>query len=104
MEINRNSLEGRILKILLEKYPITFSELREELLNVKETILKEEIKKLQFAGIVAVDILPDKIFLRLLREDFTFIGIKNPQKKSLIIKRRKRRFKFGEYNNEVMYR
>lgn len=100
IEINKDSLEGRILKILLGKYPITFSELQVEL-NVRGYTLKKSLDDLSVRGVVGLELLPDKIFLRLLRNDLSFVGIKPSQRRG-IVKRVDRR-KPGEYEG-MMFR
>ena len=90
IEIKKDSLEARILNCLQEKYPVTLQELKGEL-NVRESVLLDVLKKLQVKGAVELEILPDTIFIRLLRSDFNFVGMNPTQKKSL--KKRVRRFK-----------
>lgn len=59
----------------MKKYPITFDEIVKEMGMRKDTIEKE-IKKMEKEGIIALDILPDKIFVRLNRLDFRFFNEK----------------------------
>ncbi len=80
IEIESDSLEARILRILLETYPVTTSDLEWEL-KISSGILKRTLKALQSRGILEFEELPDKTFVRLLRSDFAFVGRKATQRK-----------------------
>lgn len=82
IEIERSSLEARIIEVLLEVYPITIAELREEL-SLSEKVLEMALKRLQTRGIIALEPLPDKVYIRLLRRDFHFIGRKATQRRPI---------------------
>lgn len=82
IEIERGSLDGRIIAVLLEVYPITVNELKEEL-SISEKMLERGLKRLQVRGIIALEPLSDKVFIRLQRRDFHFIGRKATQRKTL---------------------
>ena len=82
IEIERGSLEARIIEVLLEVYPITVQELREEL-SLSEKMLERGLKRLQTRGIIALEPLPDRVYIRLLRRDFHFIGRKVTQRRPL---------------------
>lgn len=75
----KNKLREKILKTLMENYNITIEEL-ENKIRIKKTLLNEELKKLQKENIISFDILPDKVFIRLLREDFIFTEMKKQDK------------------------
>jgi len=51
IEIERGSLEARIIEVLLEVYPITTKELRREL-SLSEKMLDKGLKRLQTHGII----------------------------------------------------
>ncbi len=94
IEIKKGSLEERVLNILLKKYPITIEELRSEL-GISKSSMERVIKAFVTRGIITVDVLPDKRFIRLQRRDFRFIGRHESQRKPLKhIKRRDRVAKF----------
>ena len=80
IEIESDSLEARLLRILLKTYPITVSDLKWEL-KVSSGILERTLKGLQSRGIIELEVLPDKTFVRLLRSDFAFVGRKATQRK-----------------------
>ncbi|MDI6888807.1 MAG: Lrp/AsnC family transcriptional regulator [Methanocellales archaeon] len=82
IEIKRDSLDERILKTLMECYPITVAELQKEL-NLSKNILLRRIRSLQRRGILTLDVLPDKSFIRLLRTDFHFVGTNVMQRRAL---------------------
>jgi DNA-binding transcriptional ArsR family regulator len=80
IEIDADSLEARILRILLETYPITVSDLKWEL-KISPNILERTLKALQSRGILELEEMPDKTFIRLIRRDISFVGRKATQKK-----------------------
>lgn len=80
VEIESDSLEARILRVLLESYPVTVSDLEWEL-KISPGILMRTLKALQSRGILDFEELPDKTFIRLLRTDFAFVGRKATQRK-----------------------
>lgn len=88
IEIQENSLDGRILKILLRKYPISFDELHKNL-KIKKPLLKFAIRKLQRQGLVHLEILPEKSYIRLRRTSIRFKSFKRSNKK--IVKHKLRR-------------
>jgi len=78
IEIITGTLEERVIKLLLKTYPITVFDIGEKLHLSKSTVMRE-LKKFQIKGVVRLEPLPDKIYVRLLRRDFSFIG--KPQRK-----------------------
>ncbi len=100
MQIKTGSLEERILRILLKKYPVTVDEIQEEV-GVNEDIVERVLKALQTRGIVMLDILPDETFVRLINPNLHFIGRSQVQKKSL--KRKTGKRKTESKVNEIMY-
>jgi DNA-binding transcriptional ArsR family regulator len=80
IEIESDSLEARILRILLETYPITVSDLKWEL-KISPNILERALKALQSRGILELEKMPDKTFIRLVRRDIAFVGKKATQRK-----------------------
>jgi len=71
--IETSTLEGRILKLLLEKYPATVADL-EFALRIPAERLQRTLKALQSRGIVEVETVGEKTYVRLLRTDFSFVG------------------------------
>ena len=79
IELTKGTQEEQIIKILQKTYPITVKEIAEKLhLSEKQVLLV--LKKLQTKHIVQLDILPGKTFVRLLRNDFKFVGKKRQRK------------------------
>lgn len=79
IEITTGTLEERIIKLLKKTYPITINEIKNEL-NISREIVLRALKKFQIKGIVRLEPLPDKTYVRLLRHDFSFIGKKRQRK------------------------
>ncbi len=101
MDIEIGTMEERIIRILQESYPITVAELSKKL-NVSEEKILFELNKLQSRGIVVLEPLPDKIFIRLVRFDIKFVGRRRQYK---VIKKKKIKFK-GEKEDskdDIMY-
>ena len=82
IEIERGTLEAKIIEVLLEVYPVTIDDLKDEVKLPKKS-LERGIKKLQVRGIIQLEPLSDKVFIRLVRRDFHFIGRKATQRKPL---------------------
>ena len=96
IEINKGTLEERIIKILQKTYPITVKELKYEL-HLSIPVIERTLKKLQIQGIVQLDILPDKTYMRLIRNDFSFI-LKKQQKKFIKHQKVSKKQEIEEYN------
>ena len=79
IEITSGTLEERIIKLLQITYPITVEDIKGKL-NVSKDIVLRTLNKLQIQGIVKLEPLPDKTYVRLLRHDFSFIGKKRQRK------------------------
>lgn len=105
VEIESGSLEDRILKILMIKYPITVTDLQEEL-NVHPDILERTLKSLQTRGVIMLDILPDATFIRLMNTGIDFIGRKPTQRKNLRTKKgeKKEISRESKKEKDIMYR
>ena len=79
IEITTGTIEERIIKLLQKKYPITVREIKEEL-NISKSIVLRYLQKLQTKAIIRLEPLSDKIYVRLLRHDFSFVGKKRQRK------------------------
>ena len=79
IEVVTGSLEEQIIKLLQKRYPITMSDLEQEL-HLPRTVLLRVLKKLHARGIVRLEPLSDTIFVRLMRQDFSFVGIQRQRK------------------------
>jgi DNA-binding transcriptional regulator GbsR (MarR family) len=79
IEIVKGTLEYRIIKILQKIYPITLTEIQNSLHLSKNNVLRV-LKKLQAKRIIQLEPLPGKTYIRLLRNDFSFVGRKRQRK------------------------
>jgi len=79
IEITTGTLEERIIKLLQKIYPITISDIEKKLYTSRNTIVRV-LQKFQTKGIVQLEPLLDKTYIRLLRHDFSFIGKKRQRK------------------------
>ena len=65
MNITLNALESRVVAVLTKRYPITTDELGEEL-SVRPDTLKRTLKTLEVKGVLILEPLPDKSYIRLV--------------------------------------
>ena len=79
IEINSGTLEEQIIKILQKTYPITIRDIQNRL-NLSEGVVLRVLNKLQIRGIVRLEPLSDKTYVRLLRRDFSFVNRKRQRK------------------------
>jgi len=75
IEIVNGTLEEQIIKLLQKAYPITITDI-EKKLHISRDMIVRILQKLQIKGIVQLEPLPDKTYIRLLRRDFRFVGKK----------------------------
>ena len=80
VEVLQGSIEERVLRYLLDVYPVTVEDLEREL-KIKRDRLDRVIKSFVQRGIVELDELPDKTYIRLIRSDFHFTSIKASQRR-----------------------
>ena len=79
IEITIGSLEEQIIRLLQKSYPITTFEIAQKL-RVSQNEIEWVLKKFQLKGIVKLEPLPDTVYVRLLRNDFLFVGSKHKRK------------------------
>lgn len=79
IEIEYGTLEEQIIRILQKTYPVTVKDLQQKLHLSKNNTLRV-LKKLQTRNIIQLDPLPDKIYIRLLRNDFSVVRKKRQRK------------------------
>ncbi|RLF52173.1 MAG: transcriptional regulator [Thermoplasmata archaeon] len=101
IEIKIGTLEERIIKILQSQYPITLEEISKKL-GISKERTKTELLKLQNRGILVLEPLPDKTFVRLIRFDIRFVGKRKQYK---FIKKKKGKIKKvdDEKSDNIMY-
>jgi predicted transcriptional regulator len=100
IEITRGSLEELIIKLLQKKYPITTFEIASKL-RISQKKVEWILQKFQIKGIIRLELLPDKIYVRLLRNDFQFVGSKQ-QRKIMKKSNKSKKDGYGDSDN-IMY-
>jgi len=65
MSIQVSALEARIIGILKDWYPITVEELRDEL-SLRKDVLERTLKALIVKGVIVLEPLEDKTYIRLV--------------------------------------
>lgn len=102
IEIKSGTLEERIIKILQKMYPVTLEQLKKKT-GLSRSILQMELTKMQAKHLLVLEPLPDRVYIRLVRTDFRFVGRRTQQK---FVKRKKGEVKKKEYRSDtddVMY-
>lgn len=100
IEITGGTLEEKIIKQLQKKYPITIKDL-EENIHISRLRIIRVLQQLQINGIVQLESLSDKTYIRLLRFDFKFVT-KKRQKKFIKHKHNKTTFQSTD-DDSIMY-
>jgi len=80
VELLEGTLEARIVHLLLEMYPVTVEDLRREL-RARADLLARTLTTMEKRGLVELEPLPDRTYVRLARMDFSFIGRKVTQQR-----------------------
>lgn len=100
IEIVTGTAEEQIIKLLQKIYPITIDDI-ERHLQLSRQQIERTLQKLASHLIIQYEPLPNKTFIRLLRNDFKFIG-KKRQKKFIKHRSGKKPKKPGKYDG-IMY-
>ena len=79
IEITTGTIEEKIIRLLQKIYPVTISDI-ENNLHISKKIIIRVLQKLKTKGIIQLEPLPNKTYIRLLRHDFSFIGKKRQRK------------------------
>ncbi len=82
IQFDSDTLEARLLRLLLRELPLTMEEAAREL-NVSESKLERTVKGLVSRGIVQIEGFPDKKYLRLIRRDISFHGTNPTQERKI---------------------
>ncbi len=82
VQVKANSIDGKVLRVLLERYPIDIKEVAVEV-NLPIRSVERTIKAMEQRGWVQLEVLPDKTFIRMRRFDFSFIGRDDTQRKAV---------------------
>ncbi|MCU0851672.1 MAG: hypothetical protein MUC90_00225 [Thermoplasmata archaeon] len=99
MTVQVDALQARILAILKDWYPITVEELRDEL-SLPSGVLERSLKGLMVKGVVALEPLSDKTYIRLLVPEIVF----EVDKKSSGKRRKPRPLREPAADDSIMYR
>lgn len=101
MSIQLSQLEARIVRILVDWYPITVEELRDEL-GLRKDVLDRTLKSLVLKGVVQLEPLPDKVYVRLLIQNIDLKGAQSQSKRRA--DRKSRRAGDDDESDSIMYR
>jgi predicted transcriptional regulator len=71
MKVQVDSLQARIINILKDWYPITVEELKDEL-SLPSGVLERALKSLMVKGVIELEPLTDKTYIRLLAPEIMF--------------------------------
>jgi len=80
--VDASSQEAVVLNYLLAKYPVTVEELR-DMLSLPGRTLERVLKRLIRRGIIILEPLPGKTYIRMRRMDIRFVGINPSQQRAL---------------------
>ena len=98
-KVTLDPLQMRILNILKDWYPITVEELRDEL-ALPSGVLERALKGLMVKGIIELEPLTDKTYVRLLAPEVTLdVEVEKRGHKKAIKARKKK-----ERDFDLMYR
>jgi hypothetical protein len=82
IEIRTGTNEERVIRLLMARYPVTDRDVSKEL-GIRLEVVQRILKALATQGIVSLEPLEDKTYVRLLRRDFHFVGRSPTQKRAL---------------------
>ena len=99
IEIKSGTIEERIIKLLQKKYPITISEISTDL-HLSKDIVTRVLQKLLIKSVVQLEPLPGKTYIRLLRNDFSFVA-KKRQRKFIKHHSQKKKQQSKKYNGNM---
>jgi len=71
MNVQVDQLQARIIAILRDWYPITVEELKDEL-SLPSGVLERSLKSLMVKGVIGLEPLSDKTYIRLLVPEMVF--------------------------------
>jgi len=100
MKVQVDALQARIISILKDWYPITVEELRDEL-TLPTNVLERSLKALMVKGVIALEPLSDKTYIRLLVPEIVIeVDRASPKRK----KKRASPARRPEPDDSIMYR
>jgi hypothetical protein len=98
MNVKVDALQARIIGILKDWYPITVAELRDEL-SLPSGVLERSLKGLMAKGVIALEPLSDKTYIRLLTPEIVLETDGQGHKKAIPKQGQKE-----QPINDIMYR
>ncbi len=109
VQVNSRSMDAKILKVILEKYPVDDLEVVEAT-GLSRSEVERHLKGMEARGWILLERLPGKTYIRMKRFDFTFLGRDETQRKAVKHKskdKKKRKKKHlllkNEHDDEMMY-
>lgn len=87
VQIDAGSKEAKIIRVLLERYPVDISKVARET-GIPEPEVKRLLHGMEERGWLSLEVLPDRTYVRLRRFDFTFLGRVETQKRAIKHKHR----------------
>lgn len=81
-----DSVPGRILLLLSERYPITLAQVALAL-GLRGDVVKREARKLGAQGLVTLEPLGDEVFVALTGQGFQFLGLSSKDREKLRARR-----------------
>lgn len=98
-----SSLEGKILLLTVEVYPLTAKDIS-DYLNTSKGKVEKALKNLARKGLIGLEPLPDATFVTLISGDFSFKGKETEQLKKVREKMKKRsEWHLPDDEDNVMY-
>ena len=82
VEITTGTYEEQVIRLIMSRYPVTDKDVAKEL-GLKLDVVRRILKGFAQQGIISLEPLEDRMYIRLLRKDFHFVGRSPTQKKSL---------------------
>lgn len=89
VQIDAGSKEAKIIRVLLERYPVDVSEVAKGT-GIPEPEVRRLLIGMEGRGWLTLEVLPDRTFVRLSRMDFTFLGRVETQKRAIKHKHRRK--------------
>ncbi|MEA3559378.1 MAG: helix-turn-helix domain-containing protein [Candidatus Thermoplasmatota archaeon] len=102
VQVNSRSVDAKVLKVLLGRYPVTMYDVIDAT-GLKKQVVERALKGMEARGWVQLERLPDSVFIRLKRSDFTFLGRDETQRKAVKHKskdRKKKKLKASLLEND----
>lgn len=100
MKLDSDTLEAKIVRFLQEIYPVTLKDIRREF-RQPEGRLNLALRRLEKAGIIEMEKMPDRTYVRLVRAEGS-VGSR-PVNRKAIKHEKVKKAEYGREDNSVMY-